>query len=113
MTLDEYQKAAVSTAVFPPATGVYYCALKLCGEAGEHAEKVAKMHLRGDFNESSPEDRYQAQRAIEAELGDILWYLANLANLYGMSLDQVANDNLVKLKDRKARGVLKGSGDNR
>jgi len=42
-----------------------------------------------------------------------LWYLANLASELDVSLGEVARRNLEKLKPRKERGVLRGSGDNR
>lgn len=47
------------------------------------------------------------------EIGDVLWYAANLASELGYDLNSIANSNVDKLNDRKARGVLGGSGDNR
>ena len=113
MQLNDYMDAAISTAVFPPQHGVAYCSLKLCGEAGEHAEKVGKLMFRGDFDDKSEAERTLAQEQLIYELGDVLWYVANLANLYGVTLERVAELNIAKLADRKARGVLKGSGDQR
>lgn len=108
-----YQEAAASTAIFPPEHGLQYCALKLCGEAGEHAEKVAKLYYRGDYQGKTLAEIEEARQGCIDELGDTLWYLANLARLYGVSLSEVAARNIKKLQDRKARGVLKGSGDKR
>tara|TARA_R100000951_G_scaffold108976_1_gene105652 strand:+ start:27624 stop:27941 length:318 start_codon:yes stop_codon:yes gene_type:complete len=78
--------------------------LGLCGEAGEVAEK-AKKQLRDNAKVTSEE--------IQRELGDVLFYVAALSNLYGSNLEAVAKMNLDKLNDRQSRGVLKGSGDNR
>lgn len=108
-TMDEYQKQAAGTAVYPgrlTEQGVDYCTFKLSGEAGEVSEKRGKL-LRGDFTR----DEYRTM--VIKELGDVLWYVANLALELGISLDDVARLNLEKLQDRKARGVLKGTGDAR
>ena len=50
---------------------------------------------------------------IAKELGDVLWYVANLAEDIDYDLQQIAEINLNKLRSRKDRDVLKGSGDNR
>ena len=117
MDLNDYQEQAVGTAVYPSAgkgirEGKAYCALKLAGEAGEVAEKIAKYEFRGDLI-PGPHPLATYQMMIEKELGDVLWYIAALAREFGLSLSDVAAANLVKLSDRKARGVLKGSGDDR
>ena len=51
--------------------------------------------------------------ALAAELGDVLWYVAQLATEAGLELDEIAADNLSKLLSRKERGALQGSGDTR
>lgn len=115
MNMSDYQREAANTAVFPKepeGVGLYYCTMKLCGEAGEHAEKVAKL-LRGDYEGASENDMAAYRHNIVQELGDVMWYVAMLASMYGYSLTQVAEMNLAKLQDRKKRGVLKGSGDKR
>jgi len=76
----------------------------LAEEAGEAVGKIAK-HLRGDGAIDF--------RGLEKELGDVLWALANVADDMGSSLSIIARQNLEKLEDRKARGVITGSGDNR
>jgi hypothetical protein len=48
-----------------------------------------------------------------AEAGDALYYLARFCLETGYGFDQVALDNLAKLKDRQERGVLQGHGSNR
>ena len=67
------------------------------------AEKVKKT-LRGDTNEVPD---------LTDELGDVLWYLANLADQRGLDLNQIANRNIQKLESRRKRNVIRGSGDNR
>jgi len=52
-------------------------------------------------------------QAMSSEIGDVLWYCARLADELGLSLSQIAEENMEKLLDRKARGVIGGSGDNR
>lgn len=102
--LDDYQYKAKQTAIYPEDRALEYLALKLCGESGEVAEKIGK----------SIRDKRQLDFADAAkELGDVLWYVANLADYLGYDLSEVARINLKKLADRKARGVLGGSGDNR
>ena len=50
---------------------------------------------------------------LKKELGDVMWYVAVLADHFSLSLDDIAEHNISKLADRQARGVLSGSGDNR
>jgi|SRR5690606_28098087 NTP pyrophosphatase (non-canonical NTP hydrolase) len=112
MTLGEYQQAARTTALYPEAVRVLYPTLKLAGEAGEVAEKLGKLMRDEGYLPGSPLS--EAQRAaLAAELGDVLWYVANLAADLGLSLDEVAEGNIAKLASRKARGVIHGSGDDR
>ena len=113
LTLDEYQEYAIDTWKGKlPGTemGRVYLGLKLAGEAGETAEKLGK--LVRDKN-GLMDIAYEDRRAIALELGDVLWYLSVLADELGFTFEDVANMNLEKLRDRKARGVLQGSGDNR
>lgn len=108
MNIDSYQVMAVSTAIYPSEHGLAYTALGLAGEAGECAEKVKKV-LR-DNNGLIDQDR---RAALKKELGDVLWYLANLAQELGYNLSDIAEENVRKLKSRQQRGVLTGDGDNR
>ena len=109
VNIEEYQEKAESTAVFPEKMGIVYCTLALNGEAGELAEKVKKVIRDDDGDFEQPEKL----EAMANELGDVLWYVANLASQLGYTLEEVAQMNLDKLADRKARGKIKGSGDNR
>jgi len=111
MLLDDYQDKAVETAIFPRENNldIIYPALKLAGEAGEVAEKVGKA-IRDDITKFQ-ESAYLGDLA--KELGDVLWYIAALADSIGYDLSEIAQMNLDKLNSRQERGVLKGSGDNR
>jgi NTP pyrophosphatase (non-canonical NTP hydrolase) len=109
MDLNTYQQAAGRTALYPDrGQNPLYPTLGLCGEAGEVADKVKKV-LRDDGGVFSAERR----QAIALELGDVLWYVAQLAHELGVSLEEIASANLAKLADRADRQVLGGSGDRR
>jgi NTP pyrophosphatase (non-canonical NTP hydrolase) len=107
--LSDYQQRSRATAVYPDAGhNLTYPALGLCGEAGEAAEKVKKA-LRDDRGVLTDERR----SALAAELGDVLWYVAQLATEAELDLDAIAEENLSKLLSRQERNVLQGSGDTR
>jgi NTP pyrophosphatase (non-canonical NTP hydrolase) len=109
MDLNAYQAAARLTALYPDAgSNPIYPTLGLIGEAGEVADKVKKV-LRDRAGQFDDEVRAE----IALELGDVLWYVSQLASELGYELEDVANQNLSKLRDRSARGQLKGSGDHR
>jgi NTP pyrophosphatase (non-canonical NTP hydrolase) len=55
----------------------------------------------------------EKKKDLEKELGDVLWYLAQISTEVGLSLDMVARSNLSKLSSRNKRDMLRGSGDNR
>lgn len=107
MTLNEYQKGALETAVYPEQYRVIYPALGLAGEAGEVADKVKKV-LRGD----GPLDE-ERRKAIALEIGDVLWYCATLSIDLGYDLEDIGKMNYEKLQSRKQRGKIGGSGDER
>ena len=110
MTFDEYQKQALTTVITSgdELKDTLHWILGITGESGEIAEKVKKI-IRDKDGVFSPESKTE----IAKEIGDVLWYLAVLAEQLGASLDDIAAINLAKLKSRKERGVLGGSGDNR
>ena len=108
MDLSEYQRLSRRTAEYPREAWLAYPALGLAGEAGEVAEH-AKKAIRDDGGEVSPERR----AAMSKELGDVLWYVAQLASELELELEDVAQANLDKLLSRQQRGVLSGSGDDR
>lgn len=108
LTLDDYQQNAGRTAVYPKggplgSSGVVYTALGLTGEAGEVANQVKKI-LRDDFGALLPERRAK----LIDEVGDVLWYAAQLASELGISLAELAQRNLDKLSQRQKDGQLKG-----
>jgi NTP pyrophosphatase (non-canonical NTP hydrolase) len=104
----EYQRLSRRTACYPREAWLAYPALGLCGEAGEVAEHVKKA-IRDDGGEISGERR----TAMSAELGDVLWYVSQIATELELDLDEIAEANLQKLLSRQRRGVLSGSGDDR
>lgn len=108
MELSDYQRQSRRTAEYPRAAWLAYPGLGLAGEAGEVAEHVKKV-LRDDGGEVGPERR----AAMSKELGDVLWYVAQLASELDLDLDEIARENLDKLFSRQRRGVLSGSGDDR
>ena len=110
MKLNEYQDVAEATAIYPEDVAVTYTTLGLVGEAGEVAEKVKKI-MRSGRSLLDMTDKENLE--IAKELGDVLWYAANLAGDLGYTLEDIAHLNLKKLASRQARGVLEGNGDNR
>lgn len=108
MNFNEYQKEAVKTAIYGAGSNIIYPALGLGNEAGEVQGKVKKV-LRDN------EGKFTTDKcvAIGDEIGDVLWYMAALCRDLGISLEDVANNNLAKLRDRQARNVIQGSGDTR
>ena len=109
ITARDYQTRACGTAIFPKHQAMEYLTLGLTGESGEIANKVKKF-----IRDGAAKDEYLAKRIeIGYEIGDVLWYCAVLADELEMNLGHIMEKNLEKLADRKARGALSGSGDNR
>ena len=110
MRFDEYQKRALTTVLTTDDEfkDMLHWVLGINGESGEIAEKVKKI-IRDKDGVVSDDDK----KELAKEIGDVLWYLAVFADQLGVSLDDIADQNLAKLQSRKQRGVLGGSGDNR
>lgn len=109
MDFDEYQKESKKTAIYPKIGASFiYPTLGLADEAGEVVGKIKKV-MRDDAGVISEEKLSD----IKKELGDVLWYLSQIASELNLNLSDVAKANLEKLLSRKERGVLQGSGDNR
>jgi len=106
LSFDEYQKYAAETAVYPINVELTYLTIGLTNEAGEFAGKIKKI-LRGDYTQE------QCHSDLVLELGDVLWYAAQIATALGIKLSNVAGANISKLHDRKARNTIQGDGDKR
>lgn len=108
MDIELYQKFTPTTAVYPMAgtrsiEEAMYLALGLNGEAGEVAEMVKKWWRDGKINVLT----------LEKELGDVMWYLSQLANCFNLDLTEVILKNRDKLVDRQNRDQLHGKGNER
>lgn len=103
-SFNQYQDFVKSMKVYPEKHAIVYPALGIAGEGGEVAEKVKKW-LRGDKELDKTE--------LLKEAGDVMWYLASLADDLGFTLQDLVDMNVAKLSSRKERGVQKGDGDNR
>lgn len=104
LTLNGYQDMAETTAIYPQKVALEYLTLGLTSEVGELTGKVAKWYRK---------DGAYPHAAVMDELGDVLWFVSELARQHGCTLSDLAQKNLDKLADRKQRGALKGNGDNR
>jgi NTP pyrophosphatase (non-canonical NTP hydrolase) len=110
MTFDEYQVQSLTTAIpySDPLMDKTIYVMGVAGEAGEVLEKWKKIVAYKDGSISASDIS-----EIKKELGDIVWYIAVLAERLGLSFDDIARTNLDKQLDRQKRGVQKGEGDNR
>jgi NTP pyrophosphatase (non-canonical NTP hydrolase) len=109
MELNEYQERSRITAQYPViGHAVVYPTLGLANEAGEVAGKVKKI-----FRDKAGMIGATECEALKAELGDVLWYIAQVATELDLRLDDIAAGNLAKLIDRQSRGVIHGEGDDR
>lgn len=111
MDFNEYQQTANKTATYSKNDQEYklmYLSLGLAGETGEVIEKIKKI-IRNDGAVVSEEKKH----LLVHELGDVLWYLSQMAKELDVSFDDVAAANLQKLADRAARGAIKSEGDTR
>jgi len=120
MNFNEYQLAANKTALYRKTIDdlnyhdlsetlkLSYTTLGLVGEAGEIANKVKKI-----IRDQNLEVNKTNKSDLKKELGDVLWYAATLATELGYDLEEVAQDNIDKLRSRYDRGVIAGSGDYR
>jgi len=108
--LDGYQERALETARFPDIGGhrCVYPALGLANESGEVLGKIKKL-----FRDRGGEVTPQFREKLRQELGDVLWYVAVLADAFDLRFSEVAEANLEKLADRAARGAIRGEGDDR
>ncbi len=106
MDINQYQRESHATALYPSQgtlVGQMYCGLGLTGEAGEVADIIKKAYRDEVFH---PQD-------LKLELGDVQWYIAELATTNRWTMDEVLTANLNKLASRRERHVIQGSGDHR
>ncbi len=110
MTFDEYQIQAITTnlAKEDKFQELIQQVLGLADEAGE-VQAIFKKWIRDQDADFSKLDK----EMIKKEMGDVLWYIAVIADDLDISLDKLAESNLDKLASRKQRGTLSGSGDDR
>ncbi len=110
LTFNSYQNTAKKTALYSAVDvpALVYLALGLAGETGEIVDKVKKL-----FRDKAGKLDEATKQALIKELGDLLWYISEFSRQLGVSLGDVAHQNLLKIKDRKKRGKLRGQGDDR
>jgi len=109
MELNDYQIKSRKTALYPNVGNNFiYPTLGLCGETGEVAEKIKKI-IR-DNNSIADLERIND---IKKELGDVMWYIAQLATELNLTLENIAQTNIDKLQERMKNNLIHGSGDNR
>ncbi len=109
MNFNKYQKLSKQTAFYPKEIKPFlYLTLGLAGESGEVVEKIKHVirDKKGIFNKKE-------KKEIANELGDILWYMTQLAAELDYSLEDIAKMNIEKLFSRKKRKKLAGRGDSR
>ena len=121
MELNEYQKKAITTST-EKSDNATYMLFGLMAEVGEIADKVAKWKRKGEayftddrlvFTTSDQDEARALMTELAKEIGDVQWFVAGLARIFGFTLENVAQMNLDKLASRKDRGVIVGNGDNR
>lgn len=110
MTFEEYQNESKKTAKYPSILGknFVYPTLGLAGEAGEVVEKVKKI-----FRDKNSQVSESTREEIAKELGDVLWYISQIATEFDLSLEDVVKGNIKKIMSRMERDLISGDGDNR
>jgi NTP pyrophosphatase (non-canonical NTP hydrolase) len=109
MDFNEYQKETRKHAIYPQLGNNFsYPTIGLAGETGEVAEKIKKI-----IRDKSGVVDEQSREEVKKELGDVLWYLSQIASELEISLEDVAQGNIEKIASRRERGTTHGSGDER
>lgn len=126
LSLNEYQDKAMSTCM-PESDNLFYMLANLVGEVGEFASKASKHMRKGNLHVTTTKRDEEGKilhtqnwnitdeerHLLLSEIGDILWQTAGLAKVMGVTLEEVAEENLAKLASRKQRHVISGDGDMR
>lgn len=110
MNFNDYQEKAATTSLHTSIGDIkfIYPVIGLVNEAGEVCGKIKKL-----FRDKDGKIDNEFLDVIKGELGDVLWYLSESCTKFGLSLDDIAEENIDKLFSRKDRGKIKGDGDNR
>jgi NTP pyrophosphatase (non-canonical NTP hydrolase) len=109
MDFKEYQAKTVEFAFYPEDQAIQYLTLGLTSEAGEVAGVVKKQIRDNPYVSYSVEFE---QKMIK-ELGDVMWYIAQLCDWLDLDFEEILEENIAKLSSRKERNQLKGDGDER
>ena len=126
LSLNDYQNQAMTTCL-PESDNLFYMLANLIGEVGEFASKAGKHMRKGKLHITTTQRDEQGKilhtqmwniseeerNLMLSEIGDILWQTAGLAKVMGVTLEEVAEENLAKLASRKQRNVIAGNGDER
>ena len=126
MELNEYQRRAITTCL-PESDNLMYMSWNLAGEVGELCGKLAKAMRKGELyvftlpldkngkhlHSHDLRSRDEKIEELKKECGDVMWQISGLCSVLGFSLEDVCQQNLEKLANRKQRGVIDGEGDNR
>lgn len=120
MELNEYQEKAMSTCL-PSCNNFAYMSLGLVSEVGELAGKVAKAVRKEEITlfgndlycgkRITEDSGWELDKGLIGEIGDVLWFVSGICEVLGLSLEDVAEANLVKLAERKKNGTIIGNGD--
>lgn len=108
MDFANYQWRTGHTAIYPKDKALEYLSLGLVSEAGEVAGKVKKIIRDHDSVMTN-----EMNENLQAEIGDVMWYIAQLCTALGTSMGTVARKNVDKLAKRQQSNTLSGDGDNR
>lgn len=111
----------------PESDNLFYMLANLVGEVGEFASKAGKHMRKGKLHITTTQRDEEGKilhtqvwnvsdeerHLMLSEIGDILWQTAGLAKVMGVTLEEVADENLANLASRKQRNVIAGDGDER
>lgn len=106
MDLKTFQEFTQTTALYPKQFADSYLSSGLGAEVGEVLDLYAK-YFRGDYT------KYPMTQKLSKELGDIMWFISQICNEEGLSLEEILDENVDKLTSRKSRNKIRGAGDDR
>ena len=109
MNLEEYKKEVLIE--LPDSVlkqKLLYATIGLTAEAGEVAGKVQKM-----IRDNNSEMTQEIQQQLKKEMGDVMWFLGLLSDAIDVDLNEVVQENIIKIKNRVKNNTIGGSGDER